>query len=61
MLARQIANLALERLSRIARRVFSRAVRVQVRAGRSAVEVGDWELVDVVHCEKSSVNDDLQG
>ena len=38
MLARQISNLALVRLRRIALRHLSGAVRIQVRASRSAVQ-----------------------
>ena len=50
MLARQISNLALVRLGRIAFRSFSGAVRVQVRASRSAVQTRDGEFMDVIHC-----------
>ena len=57
MLARQIANLALERLALVAGRSLRCVVRVQMRTGGSAVHVGDRELVDVVHCERTrSVN-----
>jgi hypothetical protein len=53
MLARQVANLALERRVLVTGRDFGCVVRVQVRTGGGAVVVGDGELVDVVHWEET--------
>lgn len=57
MLARQVANLALERRVLVAGRDFGCVVRVQVGTGGSAVVVGDGELVDVVHWGKTGLVD----
>ena len=57
MLARQVANLALERRVLVAGRDLGCVVRVQVGTCGGAVVVGDGELVDVVHWEETrSVN-----
>ena len=49
MLARQIANLTLVRLLRVARDRLSRQIWIKVAVGGRAVAVGAyWERVDVV-------------
>ena len=53
MLARQVANLALERRVLVAGRDLGCVVRVQVGTCGGAVVVGDGELVDVVHWEET--------
>jgi hypothetical protein len=50
MLAREVSNFALIRLGGIAFGHLSGAVRVQVRASRGAVQAGDGEFMDVIHC-----------